>query len=152
LRDFSEKVFRNRHARSDGVILGVLLQAIRGMLLIIFNWMIFVYFTNRPYVPGLDVMAIAPPSIFFVIGTLDILTVKWVWGRSLNGWRYGIAASMVILLLAPTTILMLIFYPPYSAILFSLIELFAIAEILALLTTNARKFYGVLVFSSEVSL
>lgn len=152
LRDFSEKEFRTRPPRSNGVILGTLLQATRGMLLIVFNWMLFIQFANRPSPPGIDLIQILPPSIYFIIGALDILTTRWMWKRNSNGWRYGIASSTVILLLAPTTILMLIFSSPYFVILFFLIDLFAITEILVLLTTNARKFYGVLVFASEVSL
>lgn len=148
LNGFSKKEFKNRPPRSNGVILGALLQATRGMLLIVFNWMILVHFASRSWGPELDIMAIAPPSIYFIIGVLDILTARWVWKRNANGWRYGIASSMVILLLAPATMLMLIFATPYFVILFFLIDLFAIAEILSLLTTNARKFYGVLVVAS----
>jgi len=142
LREFSEKEFKTRPPRSNGVILGTLLQTTRGMLLIVFNWIIFVKFASRLGVPGLDLMAISPPSIYFIIGALDILTVNWVWKRSLNGWRYGIAMSTIITLLTPLTFSILIYVTSYLMGLYLVIDLFAAAEAIALLTLDARRFYG----------
>ncbi len=112
------------------------------MLLIVFNWIIFVKFASRLGVPGLDLMAISPPSIYFIIGALDILTVNWVWKRSLNGWRYGIAMSTIITLLTPLTFSILIYVTSYLMGLYLVIDLFAAAEAIALLTLDARRFYG----------
>lgn len=142
MREFSEKEFKTRPPRSNGVILGTLLQTTRGMLLIVFNWIIFVKFASRLGVPGLDLMAISPPSIYFIIGALDILTVNWVWKRSLNGWRYGIAMSTIITLLTPLTFSILIYVTSYLMGLYLVIDLFAAAEAIALLTLDARRFYG----------
>lgn len=139
---FSDKKFKTRPPRSNGVILGTLLQATRGMLLIVFNWMILVHFTSRSWGPEIDFMAIAPPSIYFIIGVLDILTANWVWKRSLNGWRYGIAMSTIITLLTPFTLLILIYVTSYLMGLYLFIDLFAAAEAIALLTLDARRFNG----------
>jgi hypothetical protein len=68
--------------------------------------------------------------------------VKRMWRRDLNGWRYGIAMSILILLLTigPFPILFLfVFYP--RGFLIIIIDLFAVAEIIALVTPGARRFY-----------
>ena len=85
MRDISETKLSTRPTRSDGVVLGTLFQATRGFLLIVFNWYIFVAFDRIRSIPRLDVMAILPPSIYYLIGFIDILMVKRVWRRSLNG-------------------------------------------------------------------
>ncbi len=64
---------------------------------------------------------------------------KRVWRRNLNGWRYGIALSMLILLLFPFS--SFIFLTLHIAFLYIIIDLFAIAEIIALVTPDARRFY-----------
>lgn len=68
---------------------------------------------------------------------------KRVWRRNLNGWRYGIAVSMLILLLTLSLFPILNFLAPNNArFLIIIIDLFAAAEILALVTPGARRFYG----------
>jgi hypothetical protein len=118
-----------------------LLQATRGVLLIVFNWYIFVEFDRIRSIPGLDVMAILPPSTYFLMGLMDIFMVKWVWSRGLNGWRYGIAMSMLILLLTPVTFSFLIYVESFTAGLYIIIDLFALAEIIALVAPSTRRFY-----------
>ena len=126
--------------RPDGVVLGTLLQAIRGILLFAFNWTLFFQFDQIRSIPGLDVMAIIlPPTIFYFIGFMDIFMAKRVWRRNLNGWRYGITLSMLILLLFPFS--SFIFLTLHLAFLYIIIDLFAIAEIIALVTPGARRFY-----------
>jgi hypothetical protein len=141
LKAISETKPRTRTPRSDGVVLGTLLQATRGFLLIVFNWYIFVEFDRIRSIPGLDVMAILPPSIYFLIGVIDIFMVKRVWRRGLIGWRYGIAISMLILLLTPMTFSFLIYIESFSAGLYTIIDFFAVAEIIALVTPGARRYY-----------
>ena len=139
LREISEIKLRTCTTRPDGVVLGTLLQAIRGILLFAFNWTLFIQFDRIRSVPGLDVMIILPPSSFYLIGFLDILMVKRVWRRDLNGWRYGIAMSMLILLLIPFAYLLYLAF--HILLLYIIIILFTIAEIIALVTPSARWFY-----------
>lgn len=139
LRDISETILGNRRTRSDGVVLGTLLQAIRGILLIIFDWTLFIRYGQIRGVPGFDSLIMLPPPIFFLIGFIDILMVKWVWRGDLNGWRYGIAMSLLILLLLPLS--SFIFLAFHIAFLYIIIDLFALAEIIALVTPGARRYY-----------
>jgi hypothetical protein len=140
LREISEIKHHARTSRSDGVVLATLLQATRGFLLIVFNWYIFVEFDRIRSIPGLDVMAILPPSIYYLIGFMDILMVKWLWGRKLNGWRYGIATSMLVLLLTPVTFSFLIYVESFTLGLYIIIDLFTVGEIVALVTPSARRY------------
>ncbi len=146
MRMTSELKFRTRAPRSDSVILGALLQVNRGILLIIFNLTLFIEFGRSRSIPGLDVMAILPPSIYFLIGFIDILMVKRLWKGDLNGWRYGIAMSTFIALLTPFSFSILIFVTSYLMGLFLVIDLFAAAETIALLTLSARRFFRALSF------
>ncbi|MHA2057505.1 MAG: hypothetical protein ACW979_07770 [Candidatus Thorarchaeota archaeon] len=102
--------------------------------------MLFIQFGQSMIIPGVDFYTIIPTSIFFLIGFLDIFMVKRVWLRGSNGWEYGIAMSVVIPLLTPVSILILSAHP--SAFLYIVIDIIAIAEILALVTPGARRFYG----------
>ena len=90
----------------------------------------------------MDVMAILPPSIFFLLGFMDLFMVKRVWRGDLNGWRYGITMSILILLLITITSGYLILSPLSTSFLFAIIVLFAAVEVIALSTLNARRFYG----------
>ena len=90
-------------------------------------------------IPGMDVMAILPPSIFFIIGLMDIFMVKRVWRMDLNGWRYGIIMSMLILLLTPFAAL--VYLALHILLLYIIIVLFTVAEIIALVTPDARGYY-----------
>lgn len=88
-------------------------------------------------------MAILPPSIFFLIGFMDIFMAKWVWRNNLNGWRYGIAMSMIIpLVTLVRSVSLRILTPHYAGILIILSNLFAVAEIIALVTPSARQSVG----------
>ena len=129
--------------RPDAVVLATLLQATRGFLLIAFNWVLFIEFDRVRNIPGVDVMAILTPSIFFLIGFLDFLMLRRVWRRDLNGWRYGIAMSMLIILLTPSTFLILIFVTSYLNGLYLVIVIFAAVEVIALLTLDARRYHRV---------
>ncbi|MGY5865547.1 MAG: hypothetical protein RTV41_13170 [Candidatus Thorarchaeota archaeon] len=126
--------------RSDGVVLGTLLQAIRGILLFVFNWTLFIRFGQTYYIPGgVDIMAALPPTIYFLIGFMDILTVRRVWRGDHNGWRYGIAMSILILWLIPATP---IFYLPLHILFLQVvIDLLAVAQIIVLVIPNTRRFY-----------
>lgn len=142
LRDISETKLRTRTTRPDGVVLATLFQATRGILLFAFNLGLFIQFERMQNIPGVDVMAVLPPSIFFLIGFLDLLMLRRVWGGDLNGWRYGIVMSTLITFLTPSTFLVLIFVTSYLAGLYLVIVLFAAAEVIALLNLDARRFYG----------
>ncbi|MGD9394878.1 MAG: hypothetical protein PVJ05_00435 [Candidatus Thorarchaeota archaeon] len=87
-------------------------------------------------------MAVLPPSIFFLLGFMDLFMVKRVWRGDLNGWRYGITMSILILLLTTITSLYLILSPLYTTFLFATIVFFSLAEAIALSTQDARRFYG----------
>jgi hypothetical protein len=140
--EISSTTRETRTSRSDGVVLGTLLQANRGMLLFVFNWTLFIHFGRIRSVPDLTILIMLPPTIFFLVGFIDIFMVKRMWRRDLNGWRYGIAMSILILLLTigPFPILFLfVFYP--RGFLIIIIDLFAVAEIIALVTPGARRFY-----------
>lgn len=139
MREISETKIRTRTPRSDGVVLGTLFQAIRGVLLIVFNWILFIQYGQIMSIPGMDVMAILPPSIFFIIGLMDIFMVKRVWRMDLNGWRYGIIMSMLILLLTPFAAL--VYLALHILLLYIIIVLFTVAEIIALVTPDARGYY-----------
>ncbi len=139
LTDISEIKLRTRTTRPDGVVLVTLLQAIRGILLLAFNWTFFIQF-DRIRLPGFDFMAIIlPPSIFYLIGFLDILLVKRVWRGDLKGWRYGIVVSMLILLLTP--FVALVYLALHILLLYIIIVLFTVAEIVVLVTPSTRRFY-----------
>ncbi len=141
LREISEIKHHARTSRSDGVVLGTLFQATRGFLLIVFNWYIIVEFDRIRSIPGLDVMAILPPSIYYLIGFMDIFMVRWMWRMNLNGWRYGIATSMLVLLLTPVTFSFLIYVESFTLGLYIIIDLFAAAEITMLITPDAYRYY-----------
>jgi hypothetical protein len=82
-----------------------------------------------------------PLTIFFLVGFIDIFMVRRMWRRDLNGWRYGIAMSILILLLTIGPFLFL-FVPSPRGFLITIIDLFALAETIALVTPGARRFYG----------
>ena len=138
LRDISETKLV---ARPNAVVLATLLQATRGLLLFAFNWALFVSYGMMRNLPGVDVMAILPPSIFFIIGFLDFLMLKRLWKRDLNGWRYGIAMSTLITLMTPGSVVYLIFVTSYITGLFLVIVFFSAAEVIALLNLDAFRFY-----------
>jgi hypothetical protein len=104
--------------------------------------MLFIQFNRMRSIPGVDVMAVVPPSIFFLLGFMDLFMVNRVWRGDLNGWRYGITMSILILLLTPISSLFLILSPLYTAFLFAITLLFSAAEAIALSTQDARCFYG----------
>jgi len=115
------------------------------MMLIIFNWVIIVHFDQRPYLP-IDVMVVAPPLIFYPMGFMDILMVRWMKKMHQIGWFYGISMSIVVLLVTPITFLTLAFWPyaghVSSTLLFAFIDVFAGAEIISLLVPSTKQFYG----------
>ena len=140
MRDISETKLRTRTTRSDGVVISTLLQSTRGTLLLAFNWTLFIQFDRIRSGSGFGVIAfILPPSIYFLIGFLDIFMVKRVWRGDLNGWRYGIVASMLILLITPSVAL--VYLAIHILLLYIIIVLFTVAEIIALVTPGARRFY-----------
>ena len=144
MRDISETKFETYTIRPDVVTLATMLQATRGFLLIVFNWTLFIEFEKSRSIPGVDVMAVLPPSIFFLIGFMDILMAKRLWSKGSNGWEYGIAMSAVICPIFCTmgaAILLTSFsLTHYSTILIIVIALFAIVEIIALVTPDARNY------------
>ncbi|MHA2191607.1 MAG: hypothetical protein ACXACG_16855 [Candidatus Thorarchaeota archaeon] len=137
----TETILKTRATRSDGVVLGTLLQANRGMLLLVFNWTFLIQFGRIRSIPDLTMLIILPPTIFFLIGFIDIFMVKRMWRRDLNGWRYGIAMSILILLLTIGPFPFL-FVPYPRGFLIIIIDLFAVAETIVLVTPGARRFYG----------
>jgi hypothetical protein len=143
--EISKSTIKTQTKRPDSVLLGTLLQATRGMLLIVFNWVIVFHFDHRPYVPGLDVMAIGPPLIFYLMGFMDIIMLPWMKKKRQIGLFYGISMSIVVLLATPNTFLVLAFWPyaghVNSNLLFALIDAFAGAEIISLVVPSARQYY-----------
>ena len=137
-----------RATRSDGVVLATLLQATRGLLLIVFNMIFFIQFDRMRSIPGVDVMAVRPAPIYLLIGFMDILMSKRLWSKGSHGWEYGIAMSAVICCIFSSVslaILLAPYSPDYrtldSAILVGVIALFAIAELVALVTPDTRNYY-----------
>ncbi len=139
MRDISEIKLRTRTTKPDGVVLGTLLQAIRGTLLLAFNWTLFIQLNRIRGVPGFIVVVILPSSLFYLIGFLDILMAKRVWRRDLNGWRYGIFVSVLILLLTPFAAL--VFLALHILLLYIVMVFFTVAEIVVLVTLGTRQFY-----------
>jgi uncharacterized membrane protein len=85
-------------------------------------------------------MAVLPPSIYFLIGFMDLFMVERVWKKNLNGWRYGVITSILVLLLFPYTFLF--FMALHISILIIIIDLFSLAELIALVTPDARRYHG----------
>jgi len=81
-------------------------------------------------------MAILPPSIFFVIGTMDLLMTKQVWRVTPIGWKYGIGASILVLVLTSVSPLLLL--KSHVALLYIIIDFFSLAELVVLLTPDSR--------------
>ncbi|NHI89269.1 MAG: hypothetical protein EAX87_07070 [Candidatus Thorarchaeota archaeon] len=130
--------------RPDSVLLGTLLQATRGMMLIVFNWVIIFHFDHRPHLP-IDVMIIAFPPVFYLMGFMDIIMLGWMKKERKILWFYGISMSIVILLVAPVMFQSLAFWPyaghVSSKLLFAIIDVFAGAEIISLAIPSARRYY-----------
>ena len=148
LRDISETILGTRTTKPDGVVLATLLQATRGLLLIVFNMTIFIQFGRMRSIPGVDVMAVLPTPIFFLIGFIDILMSKRLWSKGSKDWEYGIAMSAVICcIFSPVSLAILltpfsmIYWTLDSAVLVGVIALFAIAELVALVTPDTRNYY-----------
>ena len=137
LKEISETPSRNPTVRPDEVVLCTLLQGTRGLLLIIFNWILFIRF-GPSSIPSLDIMAALPPSIYLFMGFIDILMVNRLWQGYLTGWRYGIIMSLLVLLFTP--VMTLLHSALHIAFLYIIIDLFAVGEIIALVSPSARQF------------
>ena len=95
--------------------------------------------------PGLDFMAIVIPPIFYLMGFMDIIMLGWMKKERKIVWFYGISMSIVVLLVTPTTFLLLSLWPfaghESSKLLFALVDVFAGAEIISLAIPGARRYY-----------
>jgi hypothetical protein len=144
LREISQSTIKTQTKRPDSVLLGMLLQATRGMLLIVFNWVIIFHFDHRPHLP-IDVMIIAFPPVFYLMGFMDIIMLGWMKKERKIVWFYGIFMSIVVLLVAPVMFQSLAFWPfaEYfsSKLLFAIIVVFTGAEIISLAIPSARRYY-----------
>lgn len=144
LEEISKSTIEAQTKRPDSVLLSTLLQATRGMLLIVFNWVIIFHFDHRPYLP-IDEMVAVLPSIYYVMGIIDILMLWWMKKKRQIAWFYGISMSIVVLLVTPITFLALAVWPyaghVSSKILFALIDVFAGAEIISLAIPSAWRYY-----------
>jgi hypothetical protein len=110
----------------------------------VFNWVIVFRFDHRPYLP-IDVSVVGPLLIYYPMGFLDIIMLRWTKSRRQIGWFYGISMSIVVLLVTPITLLLFATWPigghASSELLFALIDVFAVAEIISLAIPSARRYY-----------
>jgi hypothetical protein len=142
--EISEAVQSTRASRTDGVILAVMLQFTRGLLFIVFNWVLFIESSSIRNGPPIDFIAIVPVFNFFLLGFADIFMARKLWKRSITAWRYGVAASLFSILIAflafPS-----VFGRGYVAagILLEIAGIFSVGELLALATSGARRFHRV---------
>ena len=146
LRDISETTSKVPRRKPDSVVASTLLQANRGILLIVLDLVLsFRYGSIRiipvGIIPGLDIIFLPPPLIYFLIGVIDLFMMNLIWEKNLNGWRYGIIMSIVILFIVP--FFLTFFISIYISFLYVIIDLFAVVELAALITKDAREFYGV---------
>jgi hypothetical protein len=111
----------------------------------VFNWVVIFHFDHRPNVPGLYTMVAVLPPIHYAMGFMDILMLRWMKKKRQTGWFYGISMSIVVLLVTPTTFLLLSLWPfaghESSKLLFALVDVFAGAEIISLAIPGARRYY-----------
>jgi hypothetical protein len=144
LRDISETQIHTPITRPDGVVASTLLQANRGILLIVLDLVLTLrYGAIRiipvGIIPGLDIIFWPPSLVYSLIGIIDLFMVGRIWKKNLNGWWYGVIMSIVILLLVP--FLVSVFLAIYILFLYLIIDLFALVELVALITKDAREFY-----------
>jgi hypothetical protein len=121
-----------------------LLQLTRGLLFIVFNWVLFLHFTPIGNGPSIDVMALAPIFNFFLLGFADLFMARKMWKRSINAWRYGILVSVYSIFIALLGLQSVIISGRIDeGILLEIAGVFSAAEILTLATSGARRFHGV---------
>jgi len=87
----------------------------------------------------------APPSpLPFWLGLLDVVTAIQLWRVNIQGWRYGVLMSLVIVL-AASLFLPNIIVLRHDAMSILAIEilLFSAAELIVLITPGVRQHFGV---------
>jgi len=87
----------------------------------------------------------APPSpLPFWLGLLDVVTAIQLWRVNIQGWRYGVLMSLVIVL-AASLFLPNIIVLRHDAMSILVIEilLFSAAELIVLITPGVRQHFGV---------
>ncbi|NHI89272.1 MAG: hypothetical protein EAX87_07085 [Candidatus Thorarchaeota archaeon] len=146
MRDISETKSKVPRRKPDSVVVSTLLQADRGILLIILDLVLYFRYGSIRIIPvgiipGTNIIFLPPPLIYFLIGVIDLFMMNLVWEKNLNGWRYGIISSIVILFVVP--FFFSIFVSIHISFLYVIIDLFAVVELAALITKDAREFYGV---------
>ena len=146
MRDISETKSKVPKRKPDSVVASTLLQANRGFLLIILDLVLsFRYGSIRiipvGIIPGLNIIVLQLSLVYSLIGIIDLFMVGRIWKKNLNGWRYGIIMSIVVLFVVP--FFLSFFVSIYISFLYVIIDLFAVVELAALFTKDAREFYGV---------